>query len=166
MQQRNILHVEDVLYLYSSSVTVLRCCNPNTMQYQDSGLGVLPGLPQRCALAVNRFQPGLNPSKLARHGVTKYQADVPSDRARAWEFIDGSWAYDVERYTELLMRAVETVFTPFGVNASMLRSWLVKELPPENLRARLEAKPRAYLGPLFDLAIPVVTASHSLSQTR
>ncbi len=38
---------------------------------------------------------------------------------------------------EFLMRAEETVFTPFEVNASMLRSWLAKELTCE---LRLEAK--------------------------
>ena len=77
----------------------------------------------------------LNPGESVRYVITEYQAEVPSDRARAWEFIDGSWGYDVARYTELLMRAVETVFTPFGVSASMLRSWLVKELPAEHLGA-------------------------------
>jgi DNA polymerase elongation subunit (family B) len=109
----------------------------------------------------------LNPGESVRYVITEYQADVPSDRARAWEFIDGSWGYDVARYTELLMRAVESVFTPFGVSASMLRSWLVKELPAEHLRARLEAnKRRAYLGPLFELALPSGTVRSSSSQTR
>jgi hypothetical protein len=61
----------------------------------------------------------LNPGESVRYVITEYQADVPSDRARAWEFIDGSWGYDVARYTELLMRAVETVFVPFGVSASI-----------------------------------------------
>ncbi len=52
------------------------------------------------------------------------------------------------------MRAVESVLVPFGVSASMLRSWLVKELPAEHLRARLEAQPpRRYLGPLFELPL-------------
>jgi DNA polymerase II len=97
----------------------------------------------------------LNPGESVRYVITEYQADVPSDRARAWEFVDGSWGYDVARYTELLMRAVESVLVPFGVTASMLRSWLMKELPAEHLRARLEAQPRRkYLGPLFDLALP------------
>lgn len=97
----------------------------------------------------------LNPGESVRYVITEYQADVPSDRARAWEFIDGSWGYDVARYTELLMRAVESVLVPFGLTASMLRSWLVKELPAENLHSRLEARPaRAYLGPLFELPAP------------
>ena len=50
----------------------------------------------------------LNPGESVRYVITEYQAEVPSDRARAWEFIDGSWGYDVARYTELLMRAVES----------------------------------------------------------
>lgn len=105
----------------------------------------------------------LNPGESVRYVITEYQAEVPSDRARAWEFIDGSWGYDVARYTELLMRAVESVLVPFGLSASMLRSWLVKELPAENLHARLEAKPaRRYLGPLFELAIPKGQAGHSV----
>jgi DNA polymerase-2 len=96
----------------------------------------------------------LNPGESVRYVITENKAVVPSDRARAWEFIDGSWGYDVARYTELLMRAVESVLVPFGVSASMLRSWLVKELPAEHLRARLEARPpRVYLGPLFELAL-------------
>ena len=104
----------------------------------------------------------LNPGESVRYVITEYQADVPSDRARAWEFIDGSWGYDVARYTELLMRAVELVLVPFGVSASMLRSWLVKELPTEHLRARLEAQPpRRYLGPLFELALTPGSVSRS-----
>lgn len=96
----------------------------------------------------------MNVNKTACH-APKYRADRPSGRARAWEFIDGSWGYDVARYTELLMRAVESVFTPFGITASMLRSWLVKELPAENLHSRLEARPaRTYLVPLFERVIP------------
>jgi DNA polymerase II len=95
----------------------------------------------------------LSPGESIRYIITEYRAEAAVDRARAWEFIDGSWAYDAERYTELLMRAVETVFTPFGISAQMLRSWLEKELPAEHLRARLEAKrPKPYLGPLFTWA--------------
>lgn len=108
----------------------------------------------------------LNPGESVRYVRTEYQADVPNDRARAWEFIDGSWGYDVERYTELLMRAVESVFVPFGVSASMLRSWPVKELPAEHLRARLEARPpRAYLGPLFELALAASRLGQSFART-
>ena len=104
----------------------------------------------------------LNPGESVRYVITEYQANVPSDRARAWEFIDGSWGYDVARYTELLMRAVESVLVPFGVSASMLRSWLVEELPAEHLQARLGARPpRAYFGPLFESALPARTVSHA-----
>jgi hypothetical protein len=103
----------------------------------------------------------LNPGESVRYVITEYQADVPSDRARAWEFIDGSWGYDVARYTELLMRAVESVLVPFGVTASMLRGWLEKELPAEHLRARLEAHPQCpYFEPLLEFS-SVVENRHS-----
>ena len=109
----------------------------------------------------------LNLGESVRYVITEYQADVPSDRARAWEFIDGSWGYDVARYTELLMRAVESVLVPFGLSASMLRSWLVKELPAEHLRARLEARPaRAYLGPLSELALPAGSVNRSAARAK
>jgi hypothetical protein len=67
------------------------------------------------------------------------------------EFFDGRWGYDVERYTELLMRAVETVVSPLGLNAQMLQDWLAHELPAATLARRIQAAPsRPYLGPLFE----------------
>jgi hypothetical protein len=53
---------------------------------------------------------------------TACEVDVPSDGARALELMDGSWSYDVAPYEELLLRAMEAEFAPFGVNASMLRN--------------------------------------------
>lgn len=102
----------------------------------------------------------LSPGESIHYVITEYKAEAASDRARAWEFIDGSWGYDAERYVELLMRSVETVLEPFGLSGSMLRNWLVKELPAEHLRARLEAKKaRAYLGPLFEYKRSLVLAA-------
>ncbi len=93
----------------------------------------------------------LNPGESIRYVITENTAAVPSDRARAWEFLDGSWAYDVGRYTELFLRAVETVLQPFGINENILRNWLAQELPAEHMRSRLEApRGRPYLGPLFE----------------
>lgn len=92
----------------------------------------------------------LQPGESIQYIITEYQADAPGDRARACEFYEGAWGYDVERYTELLLRAVETVLGPFGLTGEMLRHWLAKELPAEHLHARLEAKRRPYLGPLFE----------------
>jgi DNA polymerase-2 len=93
----------------------------------------------------------LEPGECVRYVITHNKADVPSDRARSYEFLDGSCGYDVERYIELLLRAVETVTTPLGVNARMLQNWLTKELPADHLRTRFKSKkPQAYLGPLFE----------------
>ncbi len=95
----------------------------------------------------------LEPGESVRYVITDYRAAVPSDRARASEFLDGSWGYDVERYTELVLRAVETILSPMGVNARTLQSWLAKELPAEDVRTRLEEKrKRNHWGPLFEFA--------------
>ena len=93
----------------------------------------------------------LNAGESIRYLITDYTAAVPSDRARATEFWDGSWGYDVERYTEMLLRAVETILLPLGVHAKMLQGWLAQELPVQPLRARMEDKrAHEYLGPLFE----------------
>lgn len=93
----------------------------------------------------------LHPGECLQYVITDYEADLGYDRARAWELTNGSTFYDAERYTELLLRAVETVFAPFKVNGAMLRSWVARELPAEPLRARVEAKQSyVYLGPLFE----------------
>lgn|GEM_PF-2688276 len=79
---------------------------------------------------------------------------MPSGRARATEFLDGSWGYDVARYTEIMSRATETILTPLGMNGKMLSDWLAKELPVGHLCVRLEKKPaHEYLSPLFEYAL-------------
>lgn len=93
----------------------------------------------------------LEPGESIRYVIMENDAAVPDDRARALEFFDGRWGYDVERYTELLMRAVETVVSPLGLNAQMLQDWLARELPAATLARRIQAAPsRPYLGPLFE----------------
>ncbi len=95
----------------------------------------------------------LEPGESIHYVITDYHAAVPSDRARSSEFLDGAWGYDVEQYTRLLLRAVESVLTPLGVNEKMLQDWLNEELPAERVRARVARKrPREYLGPLFEFA--------------
>jgi len=70
------------------------------------------------------------------------------------EFLDGSWGYDVARYTDIVLRAAETILTPLGMNGKMLSSWLAKELPAQRVRAQLERGcAREYLGPLFEYAL-------------
>jgi DNA polymerase-2 len=47
------------------------------------------------------------------------------DKARAWELIDGDARYDRPAYTELLLRAVDSIVAPLGVDRSTLETWLL-----------------------------------------
>jgi DNA polymerase-2 len=47
------------------------------------------------------------------------------EKARAWELLEGEAHYDCEAYTELLLRAVESVLSPVGVDRRMLTTWLL-----------------------------------------
>jgi len=47
------------------------------------------------------------------------------EKARAWEHIDGEIPYDREAYSELMLRAVESVFAAVGVDRATLETWLL-----------------------------------------
>ncbi|MBI4671788.1 MAG: hypothetical protein HY741_08995 [Chloroflexi bacterium] len=95
----------------------------------------------------------LHPGESVKYVIMNYDAHCAADRAHAWELCNGATGYDVARYTELLLRAVETILTPFGMNAEMLHQWMTRELPLEPIRKRIAEKPaRVYWGPLFELA--------------
>jgi len=47
------------------------------------------------------------------------------EKARPWELLQGEVPYDREAYTELLLRAVESVLAPAGVDRQMLATWLL-----------------------------------------
>jgi hypothetical protein len=47
------------------------------------------------------------------------------EKARAWDRIEGEAHYDRQMYTELLLRAVETLFMPLGVDRATLDLWLL-----------------------------------------
>jgi DNA polymerase-2 len=47
------------------------------------------------------------------------------EKARAWELLRDEVPYDREAYTELLLRAVESVLAPVGVDRQMLTTWLL-----------------------------------------
>ncbi len=72
---------------------------------------------------------------------------------RAFAHYRGREPYDVEKYTELLLRAVETVLTPLGVTHSQIDQW-VKERTGEVERIAivLPNKTKTYWGPLFEFA--------------
>jgi DNA polymerase-2 len=47
------------------------------------------------------------------------------EKARAWELVEGPLPYDRPAYAELLLRAVESLFSPVGVDRSTLNVWLL-----------------------------------------
>jgi len=47
------------------------------------------------------------------------------EKARAWELVEGSPPYDPQAYIELLLRAVESLLLPVGVDRRMLDLWLI-----------------------------------------
>ncbi|MEW6567225.1 MAG: DNA polymerase domain-containing protein [Chloroflexota bacterium] len=47
------------------------------------------------------------------------------EKARAWERLTGRESYDRPAYTERLLRAVESLLSPVGVNRGMLETWLL-----------------------------------------
>ncbi|HEX7588597.1 MAG TPA: DNA polymerase domain-containing protein, partial [Anaerolineae bacterium] len=107
------------------------------------------------AIVANQLLDGgveLTPGESIRYVIVEHHAKARGDRARALEHVDGSLGYDAERYSELLLRAVETLLAPAGISAEMLRQWIKKELPAPQVHARLERTTRAYWGPLFEFA--------------
>jgi DNA polymerase-2 len=70
--------------------------------------------------------------ELLRHGVQSSPGErlrflyVPGpEKARAWERIQGEIPYDREAYCELMLRAIESVFAPIGVDRATLETWLL-----------------------------------------
>jgi DNA polymerase-2 len=121
--------------------------NPN--EYKSATLNALVAQ-QLAACGVT-----LHPGESVKYVIMDSHAQCAADRAHAWELCNGATGYDVERYTELLLRAAETIVTPFGMNGAMLRNWVTRALPVEPLRQRIAAPPaRAYWGPLFEYTAP------------
>jgi len=93
----------------------------------------------------------LSAGQRIRYVIVEQKAKVSNDRARALEHHDGSLGYDVERYGELLLRAVEAILIPIGIREDMLQRWIAKELPlPHKQAPLLERTTRPYWGPLFE----------------
>ena len=64
------------------------------------------------------------------------------EKARAWELIDGEIPYDRPAYAELMLRAIDSVVAPLGVDRHTLDTWLLGNagywgppgiLPPEGV---------------------------------
>jgi DNA polymerase-2 len=70
--------------------------------------------------------------ELEAEGVELYPGErlnfllVPGpEKARAWELIDGEIPYDRAAYTELMLRAIDSVVAPLGVDRHTLDTWLL-----------------------------------------
>ena len=78
----------------------------------------------------------LSPGESIQYIITEEHADAKCDRARPFIHYRGQEPYDVEKYIELLLRAVETVLTPLGIEYSKIKEW-VKQGTGEAERAQL-----------------------------
>jgi len=47
------------------------------------------------------------------------------EKARAWELVEGTLPYDRAAYRELLLRAIESIVAPVGVDRATLETWLL-----------------------------------------
>jgi DNA polymerase elongation subunit (family B) len=63
----------------------------------------------------------LHPGEKIQFLLTATRSPLPSDRAKAIGFLDGTEAYDIPKYEELLLRAAEPLFIHFGWDCARLR---------------------------------------------
>jgi DNA polymerase-2 len=74
----------------------------------------------RVALELTRSGVSLSPGEKLRFLL------VPGpEKARAWERLDKEIPYDRAAYTELMLRAIESLFAAVGVDRSTLETWLL-----------------------------------------
>ena len=93
------------------------------------------------------------------------------EKVRPWELIDGQIPYDTQAYTELFLRAVDTLFTAVGVHRSTLDTWLLGNagywgpagtLPPPGLDGRTPLLTRRLPKAIRRLVQPPVPANRPL----
>jgi len=72
------------------------------------------GIPQAVA-AHHLLQAGvpLHPGEAIEYIITHAAAKVPGDRAVPYARLPADWSYDVDRYAQMLRRAMETLLEPF-----------------------------------------------------
>ncbi|MFN8009075.1 MAG: DNA polymerase domain-containing protein, partial [Terriglobia bacterium] len=56
----------------------------------------------------------LNPGERVQLVYTHMRSKIPTERVRAFALVDGNCSYDVEKYTELLLKATESILIHFG----------------------------------------------------
>jgi DNA polymerase elongation subunit (family B) len=76
------------------------------------------GIPQAVA-AHQLLQAGiaLHPGEAIEYIIANAAAKIPGERAVAYARLPVDWSYDVDRYTQMLRRATETLRVPFGITA-------------------------------------------------
>lgn len=62
----------------------------------------------------------LHPGESIRYVITDAQARDPDARARPVDLMDASCSYDVEKYAELLLRAMATILQPAGIDQEQI----------------------------------------------
>jgi DNA polymerase-2 len=68
----------------------------------------------------------LHPGESIRYVITDAKARDPYARARPVEFMDASCGYDVEKYAELLLRAMATILQPAGFDQARIEQRLIQ----------------------------------------
>jgi DNA polymerase elongation subunit (family B) len=62
----------------------------------------------------------LHPGEAIRYVITDAKARDPHARARPLDLMDSSCGYDAEKYAELLLRAMETILQPAGLDQAQI----------------------------------------------
>jgi hypothetical protein len=81
------------------------------------------------------------------------------EKARAWELVEDQPPYDAQAYTELLLRAVESLLLPVGVDRRMLELWVLGN-------AGYWGVPGALPPPGIDGHAPLLAAAARVSMLR
>lgn len=93
----------------------------------------------------------LSPGESIQYIITEEHADAVCDRVRAYVDNRGREPYDVDKYNELLLRAVETVLSPLGIEYQQIEGWMKEGTGrTERVPKSLSTTQSAYWGPLFE----------------
>lgn len=84
--------------------------------------------------------------------VTRAKSPHPSERAQPLEFFDPATGYDVEKYTELLVRAMRTLLQPLGLTEKQI---MRQEAPIQARQIKLWDIPRT-AEPVYTLPIDYI----------
>ncbi len=88
--------------------------------------------------------------------VTGAKSPHPSERAQPLEFFDPSTGYDVEKYTELLVRAMRTILQPFGLTEKQI---MQKEASNQGQQIKLWDIPRT-IEPIYTIPPDYIDHRH------